>query len=59
MVGAYPGGEKNSSRDEYDMCHGSTEAEVAEAVANIENVPMLDKDPVFGDYGPVFDYWKA
>lgn len=58
MVGAYPGGKKNARGDEWDMCYGKNDRELDEAVANIQSVQMLVKDPVYGDHGPVFDFWK-
>ncbi len=60
MVGAYPGGKKkDAGGEEWDMRYGRNDTELEEAVANIQKVAMLDKDPVYGDHGPVFDYWKS
>lgn len=50
-VGAYPDGK------EYDLNYGKRE-EREKAIANIASVPLPDKDPVFGDAGPVSEYWK-
>jgi uncharacterized protein YjlB len=49
-VGAYPGGA------DYDIKKGKPE-EKAEAQKNINNVPLPEKDPVYGK-GPLQKLWK-
>lgn len=41
----------------YDMNYGSSE-EYAKSIENIKRVEMPKKDPVFGDKGFLFDYWR-
>ena len=50
-VGAYPGGKS------WDMNKGSEE-ERENALEKIKQVPAPEKDPVFGEEGPVFEYWR-
>ncbi len=51
VIGAYPGGKT------HDMKYGR-EDERPEADQNIENVPLPDYDPLYGEAGPLFDYWN-
>jgi len=44
MVGSYPPG------CSWDMCYG--EAGEKDKVEGIEDIPWLDKDPVYGEEGP-------
>ena len=46
MVGAYPAGRA------WDMCYGKKCEE--EKVEGIAKLPWFDRDPVYGDEGPVF-----
>lgn len=50
VVGAYPGGRS------YDMNYGK-EGERPAADGNIKKVPVPQNDPVFGNQGPVTEYW--
>jgi uncharacterized protein YjlB len=50
-VGAYPSGQ------EYDMNYGK-EGERPEADENIKNLPLPPTDPVYGEDGPLMEYWK-
>jgi uncharacterized protein YjlB len=50
VVGAYPGGR------EPDICTG-TSWEHAHAADSIPEVPLPDRDPVFGKEGPLLDRW--
>jgi uncharacterized protein YjlB len=50
-IGAYPNG------TEYDMNTCETEA-VSEAKEKIRKVSLPERDPVFGDKGPVREVWK-
>jgi uncharacterized protein YjlB len=50
VVGAYPPGQH------WDMNYGKS-GERPLADKNIASVPLPDKDPVYGDQGPVFDHW--
>lgn len=47
MVGSYPEG------FHWDMCYGK--AGEMEKVRNIGGLPWFQKDPIFGDHGPVLD----
>ena len=47
MVGCYPPG-KN-----WDMCYGKKGEE--EKVKSIENLAWFDRDPIYGDEGPVLN----
>ncbi len=49
-VGAYPGGQS------YDMNYGK-DGERPGTDHNIGNVPLPQKDPVYGKSGPLFDHW--
>ncbi|KAK2871822.1 hypothetical protein FQN49_002798 [Arthroderma sp. PD_2] len=46
MVGAYPPGKQ------WDMCYGKAEDD--EQMATIRSLGWFDKDPIYGDSGPVF-----
>lgn len=50
-MGAYPTGQ------EYDMNYCKAE-EMANAIKNIEALELPEKDPVFGDDGPLINLWK-
>lgn len=50
-LGAYPDGQL------YDIKYGEI-SERAEADQNIAEVPLPTKDPVFGDSGPLKQFWK-
>lgn len=49
--GAYPGGKS------FDMCYGESD-ERPEVLDNIKNVPMPEADPIYGEDGPLFNYWN-
>ncbi|MCD2137599.1 cupin domain-containing protein [Salinicoccus halitifaciens] len=49
--GAYPGGV------EFDVNYGESD-ERPEVLDNIKKVPMPEADPVFGEDGPLFNYWN-
>ncbi|WP_210611038.1 cupin domain-containing protein [Priestia flexa] len=51
VVGAYPGGIS------YNLKTGNS-AEYAEAVEQIENVPLPKTDPVYGEDGPLLSLWS-
>ena len=51
VVGAYPDGQN------WDMNYGKPE-ELQKARANISKVKLPSKDPVFGNDGKMFEYWK-
>jgi uncharacterized protein YjlB len=51
VVGAYPKGQS------WDMNYGK-EGERPKADQNINKVPLPDADPVFGQTGPVKEYWN-
>jgi uncharacterized protein YjlB len=50
-VGAYP------FDIPYDMHYGKENERMA-AEERIQRVPLPSTDPVYGDTGPMFDYWK-
>ncbi|WP_207536236.1 hypothetical protein [Desertivirga arenae] len=50
-IGAYPDGSS------YDLLKGEP-AEHERALANISQVPIPSTDPIFGEEGPLFEYWK-
>ena len=52
VVGAYPPGQS------WDMNYGK-EAERPAADQNIRQVPVPDTDPVYGDKGPLMEFWKV
>ena len=52
VVGAYPEGTRN------DLCTGHGESR-STLLERIERVPMPEKDPVHGETGPLFEYWKG
>lgn len=47
MVGSYPNG------CDWDMCYGREGEE--RQVEGIVSVPWFDRDPIYGDHGPVLD----
>lgn len=47
MVGSYPKG------CHWDMCYGKAGEE--KKVESIGKLPWLDRDPIYGDRGPVLD----
>jgi uncharacterized protein YjlB len=51
VVGAYPQGQ------DWDMHYGKPE-ELQQAKHNISHVPLPYTDPVFGDKGKMFDFWR-
>lgn len=51
VVGAYPQGRS------WDMNYGKPE-ELEKAKQNIGRVPLPDTDPVFGEKGKMFDFWR-
>ncbi len=51
VVGAYP------DNQSYDMNYGK-EGEPGKAKQNISGVPLPKNDPVFGEKGKLFSYWK-
>ncbi|MFW5774346.1 MAG: hypothetical protein ACOCWD_06660 [Tangfeifania sp.] len=51
VVGAYPGGQG------YDMKYGEA-TEKEEAVKNIRSVPLPSNDPLFGENGKMYEFWK-
>lgn len=50
-VGAY------SIDEAYNMKHAKTN-ELAAALNKIKSLSLPDKDPIFGNKGPLFKYWK-
>jgi uncharacterized protein YjlB len=51
VVGAYP------PAGRYDECRGSAE-EHRRAAGSIPDTPLPDKDPVYGESGPLMKLWK-
>ncbi|RDI45822.1 cupin domain-containing protein [Falsibacillus pallidus] len=51
VVGAYPKGQKADLLKSENHDH-------EQAKSNIEDVPLPEKDPVFGEKDGLFDYWK-
>jgi uncharacterized protein YjlB len=51
VVGAYPNGA------DWDLCRGD-KIDRPHAERKIAQVPMPDRDPVYGQTGPLFEYWK-
>ncbi len=47
MVGSYPGGKS------WDMCYGRVNE--ADKVGNIKKLGWFEKDPIYGNEGPVLD----
>lgn len=47
MVGSYPNGKS------WDMCYGHEDEE--ERVKNIDLLAWFERDPLYGEYGPVLD----
>ena len=52
VVGAYPTGQYP------DMCYGKPE-ERPQADERIAHVAMPNADPIYGQDGPIFEYWNA
>lgn len=52
VIGAYPHGQEN-----YDMNYGR-DGERPETDRNIEKVALPDKDPIYGEEGPLTRYWE-
>lgn len=50
VVGAYPRGQRP------DMCYGKS-GERPQADQNIARVTLPTLDPVYGDHGPLIEYW--
>jgi uncharacterized protein YjlB len=51
VVGAYPGG------GDWDVCRGDP-GDRPRVDQNIAQVPLPTFDPVYGQEGPLFEYWK-
>jgi uncharacterized protein YjlB len=51
VVGAYPPGQ------DWNMHYGKPE-ELQQAKHNISHVPLPETDPVYGEKGKMFDFWK-
>ncbi|MEM1504297.1 cupin domain-containing protein [Domibacillus sp. 8LH] len=51
VVGAYPNGQSPNLKK---LDTGSR----AQSLSEIEQVPAAETDPVFGERGPLLDYWK-
>ncbi|HZG70472.1 MAG TPA: cupin domain-containing protein [Chondromyces sp.] len=51
VVGAYPGGSSYNMRERDPAAR-------AQALAEIQNVPLPEMDPVYGDSGPLIEKWK-
>jgi uncharacterized protein YjlB len=52
VVGAYPDGRSPNMKEK-------DHAEREQALAEIESVSVPDKDPVYGDEGPLLEKWKT
>ncbi|MEM7128513.1 MAG: cupin domain-containing protein [Chloroflexota bacterium] len=52
VIGAYPPGPY------CDLCYGHPE-ERPQVLRNIEAVPLPSTDPVYGNVGPLFEYWQS
>jgi uncharacterized protein YjlB len=52
VVGAYPDGRHP------DLCIART-ANARRAAQSVARVPLPPADPVYGENGPLFDYWRA
>jgi uncharacterized protein YjlB len=55
IVGAYPAGQ-HADMNVAKLARAAQSAETADAVAR---VPMPERDPVFGEKGPLFAHWRA
>lgn len=53
VVGAYPRGQES-----YDLRTGE-EGERPEVLENIRDVPFPEADPLFGQGGPLLEYWSG
>ncbi|MHA8094451.1 cupin [Aquirufa lenticrescens] len=51
FVGGYPNGA------DWNLKFSLKKEESSSVLAEIASIPLPDKDPVFGDNGPLFDYW--
>ncbi|MGI8909157.1 MAG: cupin domain-containing protein [Rubrobacteraceae bacterium] len=52
VIGAYPRGQES-----WDLRTGEPD-ERPEILENIRNVPLPEKDPVFGEEGPLLEHWR-
>ena len=52
FVGGYPNGA------EWNLKFSLKKEDSSSILAEIASIPLPEKDPVFGDDGPVFEYWK-
>ncbi|MCE4217423.1 hypothetical protein GD586_08175 [Pseudarcicella sp. GAP-15] len=52
FVGGYPNGA------EWNLKFSLKKEDCSSVLAEIASIPLPKKDPVFGDGGPVFEYWK-
>jgi len=52
VIGAYPRGQES-----YDLRTGEPD-ERPEVLENIRNVPLPERDPVFGEEGPLLEHWS-
>ena len=52
FVGGYPNGA------EWNLKFSLKKEDSSSILAEIASIPLPKKDPVFGDNGPVFEYWK-
>jgi uncharacterized protein YjlB len=51
-VGGYPNGA------DWDLKFSLKKEDSHSILVEIANIPIPEKDPVFGIDGPLFDYWK-
>jgi uncharacterized protein YjlB len=51
VIGTYP------PAGRYDLCRGS-KAEYAKALISIPQVPLPQRDPVYGENGPLLEFWR-
>ena len=51
FVGGYPNGA------DWNLKFSLKKGESSSVLAEIASIPLPDKDPVFGNNGPLFDYW--
>ncbi|THV49482.1 hypothetical protein BGAL_0193g00210 [Botrytis galanthina] len=49
MIGSYPRGKT------WDMCYGDGSSEEEEKVRGIADLEWFDRDPLYGDQGPVLE----
>lgn len=52
VAGAYPGGADYNTRR-------ASQEEFAAALPEIANVPLPDRDPVYGEEGPLLEVWRV